>query len=127
MNINTLEDYKRELLAEHKEEIAAIDRLIARERRQTEPSSDGAQAATSSGQVRVRRRMSFPSIVSAILRKLTDDFDKDTVFHEIQSQYPSFTGTPSKVARELWKRSRDGELKVVQKGAGRIPAIYKKK
>ncbi len=101
MNIQTLEEYKRELLAEHKEEVAAIDRLIARERRQTEPS--------------------------AILRKITEDFDKDTVFHEIQSQYPSFTGTPSKVARELWKRSREGELKVVQKGAGRIPAIYKKK
>jgi hypothetical protein len=127
MNTNTLEEYKRELLSEHKEEIAAIDRLIARERRQTEPSSNGSQSATSSGGVRVRRRMSFPTMVSATLRKITEDFDKDTVFHEIQSQYPSFTGTPSKVARELWKRSRDGELKVVQKGAGRIPAIYRKK
>ena len=127
MNIQTLEDYKRELLSEHKEEIAAIDRLIARERRQTEPTSNGAQSVTSSGGVRVRRRMSFPAMVSSILRKVTEDFDKDTVFNEMQSLYPSSTATPSKVARELWRRSRDGELKTVQAGRGRIPAVYRKK
>lgn len=123
MNVSTLEEYKRQLLAEHKAEIAAIDRLIARER--TQSSSNGAVAPTITA--RSRRRASLSAMVSAALKSQTEDFDKDVIFHSIQSQYPSFTGTPSNVARELWKRARAGELHTVQEGRGRIPAVYAKK
>lgn len=125
MDITTLEDYKRELLSEHREEIAAIDRLISRERNKT-ASSNGAQP-TILITARTRRRLSFPSVVTSALKKMTGEFDRDTLLQQIQADYPSFTSSSGKVARELWKRSRNGELKVVSKGAGRIPAIYSRK
>jgi hypothetical protein len=126
MNVSTLEEYKRELIAEHKAEIAAIDRLIARERRQETPSANGSVVSAGSN-TRVRRRLSLATMVGSAIKKMETDFDREMIFQQIQLQAPAFTGTQQKVARELWKRAQDGELKVVSKGAGRIPAIYRKK
>jgi hypothetical protein len=66
-------------------------------------------------------------MVGAAIKKMSGDFDREQIVQEIQAQNPAFTGTQTRVGRELWKRMRDGELKTVQPGRGRIPAIYRKK
>ena len=125
MTSNDLEQYKRELMEEHSQEIAAIDRLIARERSKT-VSVNGAHSPIHVT-ARIRRRISVPSAVTSALKKASGQFDKDTVVEQIRAAYPAFTGTASRVARELWKRAKNGELKTIQPGRGRISAIYSKK
>jgi len=125
MNINVLEDYKRELIAEHREEIAAIDRLIARERSKTASVNGARQPIQITA--RPRGRMSLRATVTAVLKKMSGEIDRDMVIQQIQSEYPAFTGTSSQIARELWKRAKAGELKTIQEGRGRIAAIYAKK
>jgi len=65
-------------------------------------------------------------MVGAAVRKMTGDFDREQIVQEIQAQNPAFTET-QRIGRELWKLMRDGELKTVQTGRGRIPAVYRKK
>jgi hypothetical protein len=126
MTLNDLEEYKRELLAEHGQEIAAIDRLIARERSK-DTSPNGTQSSVQIT-ARVRRRMSLSAMVEAAVKKMTGDFDREQVVQEMQAQNPGFNfGTQRGIGRELWKLMRDGELKTVQTGRGRIPAVYRKK
>jgi hypothetical protein len=121
MNATELEQYKRELIDEHKAEIAAIDRLIQRERNKqsaSQPSPNGAADMT-------RLRRSVASVVKEAALKFSGQFTRKQVAQRIAETYPNSPLSTRNVAVELWKLARDGELETVKEGRGRIPAKYK--
>jgi len=124
MNANELEQYKVELIAEHQAEVAAIDRLIARERSKP-PGLNGSGVATTA---RVRHRRTVASVVKKAVMQLPGTFTRKHVAARIESIYGLATQIPRRsVAVELWKLARDGEIETVKEGRGRIPATYKRK
>jgi hypothetical protein len=123
MNANELEQYKLELIAEHQAEIAAIDRLIARERSKPPGSLNGSGVDTTE---RVRQRRTAASIVKEATMQLNGKFTRKHVAASIAERYPNSPLNTRKVAVELWKLARDGEIETVEPGRGRIPAKYQK-
>lgn len=127
MNANELEQYKRELIAEHVAEMAAIDRLIARERSKPVESLNGSsetRAATAGPPMKYRR--STASVVKESVMQLTGRFTRRHVAARIAKLYATQIPTRS-VAVELWKLAQAGEIETVKEGRGRIPATYKRK
>jgi len=121
MNANELEEYKQELIAENESDMAAIDRLIARERNKSIASLNGA-----SGNPMIRHRRSAAAIVKEALMQLSGKFTRVDVASSIAKRYPASPLPRRTVAVELWKLARDGELQTVKEGRGRIPAKYQK-
>jgi hypothetical protein len=126
MNTSDLEQYKLELIAEHDAEIAAIDRLIARERNKPSASLNGSIGTGVAVTARVRHRRTVASVVKEAAMQLTGKFTRKQVAARIESLYATKLPTRS-VAVELWKLSRAGEIEAVKEGRGRTPATYKRK
>jgi len=127
MNVTELEQYKSDLIAEHNAEIAAIDRLIARERNKPPESLNGATATAVHPTERVRHRRSAASIVKEATMHLSGNFTRKHVSDSIAARYPNSPLDSRTVAVELWKLGREGEIETVEEGRGRIPATYKSK
>jgi hypothetical protein len=119
MNATELEQYKLELIAEHEAEIAAIDRLIGRERNKPPASLNGTTMT--------RHRRTVASVVKEAAMQLTGKFTRKHVAARIESLYPTTRISTRSVAVELWKLARDGEIETVKGGRGRTPATYKRK
>jgi hypothetical protein len=127
MNATDLEQYKAELIAEHQAEIAAIDRLIARERNKPQGSFNGSTAIHLPTTERVRHRRSAASIVKEATMQLNGKFTRKHVASSIAEHYPNSPLATRTVAVELWKLARAGEIETVEEGRGRTPAMYKRK
>jgi hypothetical protein len=127
MNANELEQYKLELIAEHQAEIAAIDRLIARERSKPVGSLNGSIEKDAATGPPVKYRRSAASLVKEAAMQLSGKFTRKQVAARISSSYPNSPLSTRSVAVELWKLARDGEIQTVKEGRGRTPATYKQK
>jgi hypothetical protein len=132
MNVSELEQYKHQLIAEHAEEIAAVDRLIYRERgRNTHENLNAALPFAGNLETRViqrRRRMSAAAMVQEAVDKIAKgtEFTRQDVMRRISDEHPHAQWDARRVAVELWHLSRNGTLKTIEAGRGRIPARYRK-
>ncbi len=125
MNAKELEQYKQEIISEHESEIAAIDRLIARERNKPSASANGWREVPITARKRGRpRRKSAASIVREAVSQAGRRFSRKGI-----AAYAEAEGTPltsRTVSVELWKMAKAGEIRTIKEGRGRIPAQYEK-
>lgn len=127
MNLQDLVQYRLELIAEQEAEIAAIDRLIARERNKPPASvNNGSTAGGVPITARARYR-SVRAVVKAAVGQIPGKFTRKEVADRIALIYPAAKISTRSVAVELWKLARAKEIETVEEGRGRIPATYKRK
>lgn len=126
MNLKDLLNYRGELVSEHQSELAAIDRLIARERgKQSSESSIGRSDddTTDSG-------VGAPvaqSIGKALGKIGNGNFTQETVKAMLNQMGVSMEGWGSRaIGVNLWRRAKMGELVTVQRGTSGSPVVYRK-
>lgn len=130
MKFEDLETYRRELLQDHEHELAALDRLIARERAnsQLRPQRNGSISTEPGSNQRPIGVPSGVSITDKILKaaaKFSGNFTSAQVFGMLNNLYPSESWVPRAVSRTLWRLGNEGKLRTVQKGEGTDrPAVY---
>lgn len=130
MNLNDLVTYRRDLVFEHEAELAAIDRLIARERAKqpTQPDSNGTTAPRPLSTTGGGPRASVAQSIGKVLGKIGNgNFTKEHVIASLTQMGVSMEGWgPRAVGVNLWRRAKAGELAVVQEGKGGGTVVYRK-
>jgi hypothetical protein len=118
MTADELKKYKQQVMIEHRDEIAAIDRLIARE--EAKPASPNGVAG-----------VDYLPRPNEMLRKTVSgmggEFTREDVTKRIIQLYGACPLERQQMTVELWKLSRAGVLKTVREGRGRTPAVYARK
>lgn len=135
MNAQELEQYKQELMAEHHAEIAALDRLITRERGKpaTGSSANGAGRGVAGVDTlprvppMVRIRRSAAGLVKEAVMQMPQRFTRKDVGAFLGKSYPNSPLPTRTVAVELWKLAQANEIETIKEGRGRIPARYRRK
>ena len=130
MTVVELERYRREVMEEHRAELAAIDRLIGRERGKQPPvpASNHAQGSFHlATRVSVRKSRSTSSLVHEAIQKTTGDFNRKDIANIIAADHPNSVLRDRALRITLWRLSVDGKIRTVSGGRGRIPAVYRKK
>jgi hypothetical protein len=122
MTAHELQQYKEQLIAEHRQEIAAIDRLIAREALNS-GSRNGATKPIEPQKPPEQRRDMLRNVLSG----MPGEFTRDEVEARMKQMYGVCPYDRQSLAIELWKFSRGDTLEVVKEGRGRIPAVYRRK
>jgi hypothetical protein len=129
VNLKDLQRYRQELVSDHESELAAIDRLIARERMKLPVHNmNGNQVAnTTTRSVSHGLPSVAPAVKSALDKIGNGNFTKDQVVGLLNQMGVSMEDWgPRAVGINLWRRARAGELAVVRKGGGGAEAVYKK-
>lgn len=118
-------------MTEHDAEIAAIDRLIARERSKptgsSSPNGSGNSVAGIFTLPRVRLRRSAAGLVKEAVLQMPQRFTRKDIGAYIAKVYPHSPLPTRTLAVELWKLAQSNEIETVKEGRGRIPARYKRK
>jgi hypothetical protein len=133
VNLQDLLDYRTDLVSEHEEELAAIDRLINRERNKA-GSAHALNGTTAHRSVKRRRKKRgfplatvSPAITKALQQLGNGNFTKDTVIAYLnQKKIPMEGWGPRAVGVNLWRRAKTGEIVVVEEGKGGSPVVYRK-
>ena len=127
MNLNDLENYRREMVTEHQSELAAIDRLIARERSKLVPvQQNGARRSIHATSRVERHSRTISSVVAEAIDQFKGEFTRHDVTDLARSMYPVGRLNPRTIGIILWKMAKQGDVKTVREGAGQIPAVYRK-
>jgi hypothetical protein len=127
MNLNDLENYRREMVTEHQSELAAIDRLIARERSKVVPVQQNGARRSIRATSRVQRHpRSISRVVADAISQLKGEFTRHDVTELARSMYPIERLNPRTIGIILWKMAKQGEVRTVREGAGQVPAVYRK-
>ena len=132
VNLSDLQDYRRELVTEHEAELAAVDRLIVREksRHPSGTTSNGAAHPVTTTRRRARK-LSPGAAISRVLQTIGNgEFTKEHVAAHINQMGISMDGWgPRAIGVNLWRRAKDGELVTVREGKGGkggAPVVYRK-
>lgn len=128
VNYDDLLNYRRDLVAEHQSELAAIDRLMARERAK-QPTNHNTNGSSVAAPTRVSgRKASVGPAISKALGKIGNgNFTKEHVIAYLNQMGVSMEGWgPRAVGVNLWRRAKVGELAVVKDGKGGGEVIYRK-
>jgi hypothetical protein len=127
VNLNDLVNYRRELVAEHQSELAAIDRLIARERGKQPEQNDNRRSEDASTIGSARGAPVAQSVQKALGKIGNGHFTTDHIIAVLNQMGVSMEGWgPRAVGVNLWRRANTGELGIVQKGTAGRPVIYRK-
>jgi hypothetical protein len=128
VNHEDLLNYRRDLVAEHQAELAAIDRLIARERgKQSGNHNTNGSSAVEPTRASGRKASVGPAISKALGKIGNGNFTKEHVIAFLNQAGVSMEGWgPRAVGVNLWRRAKVGELAVVKNGKGGGEVIYRK-
>ena len=125
MNASELERYKQELVAEHREEIAAVDRLIARER--SKHSTTNGSYPVGSAVASLPRQRRPNDIVRETVTKMPGEFTREDVQARITQIFGACPLERQVLTLELWKLANENVLETVSQGRGRTPAVYRRR
>jgi len=131
VKLQHLLNYRKELIAEHDEELAAVDRLISREKAKAPVTqTDNGNAEN---KLRHHKKKAFPlptvspAVTKALQKMGNGNFTKDHVIAYLnQMKVPMETWGPRAVGLNLWRRAKAGELEVVEEGKGGSSVVYRK-
>lgn len=127
VNLNDLVNYRREIVSEHQAELAAIDRLIGRERGKQSPETNNGNSdrnpTTESG---VPAPVAL-SIEKALGKIGNGNFTQEHIKAMLNQMGVSMKGWgPRAIGVNLWRRAKQGELVTVQRGTSGSPVVYRK-
>jgi hypothetical protein len=127
VNLKDLVNYRREIVSEHQAELAAIDRLIGRERGKQLPEiSNGSSDANSTTQSGLGAPVAL-SIDKALGKIGNGDFTQDHIKAMLNQMGVSMKGWGRRaIGVNLWRRAKDGQLVTVQRGTSGSPVVYRK-
>ena len=90
-------------------------------------ASSGTSADGKDGRPKRRRNGGLNTAIKALLPELETGFSQPKVFEILRSRKPELEVTPASVSSALRRLEEDGDIEIVERGAGQRPSTYQVK